>query len=56
MDESIYEAILERQLRAVHDDLKWYVQLQVFDANDSEGLFSRLPDNTSLTIGARFDL
>ncbi len=56
LDENIYEVIFEQQLRALHEDLKLTVQLQVFDADDDEGLFSQLPDNTSLAIGLRFEL
>jgi hypothetical protein len=54
LDERVYEVIFERQLRAVHEDLQWFAHLQVFDA-DETGLFSALPDNTSLTIGLRFE-
>ena len=56
LDERVYESIFERQLRAVHEDLKWFVQLQVFDADDDEGLFSMFPDNTSISAGLRFEL
>lgn len=55
MKERIYEVIFEQQLRALHEDLALTLHLQVFDTDDRAGVFSMLPDNTSLGAGLRFD-
>jgi len=56
-DEKIVEAIFERQLRSVHEDLKFTVQLQLFDPpSTGESLFDFFPDNSSLAVGLRWDL
>ena len=53
--ELIGEAIYEQQLRAIHEDVKLQVGLQVFDPDDDEGLFSFFPNNTNLRFALRFD-
>ncbi|MFT5284229.1 MAG: hypothetical protein ACI8TQ_000385 [Planctomycetota bacterium] len=56
LNENIYEFIFERQLRSIHEDLKLITAVQVFDADDTEGLFSALPDNTNGRVSLRFEL
>ncbi len=54
--ESIFEGLFERQLRALHEDLKLRVQLQLFDPpGTGESLFDFFPNNSSLLVGLRFD-
>ena len=56
VDEQIYEALYERQLRSVHEDLRLIVHAQVIQAADpGESFFSLFPDSSSLAIGLRFD-
>ena len=56
-DERIVEAIFERQLRGLHEDLKLFVQLQYIDAaSPGSSVFGFFPDNSSLAVGLRFDL
>ena len=56
-DERVVEAIFERQLRSLHEDLKLFVQLQYFDAaSPGSSVFGFFPDNSSLAVGLRFDL
>ena len=55
-DESITEAIFERQLRSLHEDLKLIVQFQYYRAESgSNTLLGTFPDNTSLAVGLRWD-
>jgi len=55
LSERVYEFIYEQQLRALHEDLKLICSLQVFNASDTQGLFSALPDNTAGTVTLRFE-
>lgn len=55
LDEQAFEAVFEHQLRGLHEDLKLIVQLQILDFDDPAGLFSQLPDNTSVSVGLRFE-
>ena len=55
-DETIFETVFESQLRAVHEDLKLTLRLQVFDPPDTgESLFDFFPNNTSISVGLRWD-
>ena len=55
LSERVYEVIYEQQLRALHEDLKLICSLQVFNASDTQGLFSALPNNTNGTVTLRFE-
>ena len=55
-DERVAEAIFQRQLRFVDDDLQLELQLRWFDrAPTGETLFSLFPNNSSVAIGLRYD-
>ena len=55
--ETIVELIYERQLRAIHEDLKFSAQWQRFDPpGTGESLFDFFPNNSSLAIGLRWDM
>ncbi|MEM7305291.1 MAG: hypothetical protein AAF682_01410 [Planctomycetota bacterium] len=55
--EVIWESIFETQLRAIHEDLKLNVQLQLFDPpGNGESVFDFFPNNSLLAIGLRWDL
>ncbi|MFT5151809.1 MAG: hypothetical protein ACI841_001796, partial [Planctomycetota bacterium] len=54
--ESIAEAIYQRQLRSVHEDLKLTLQFQHFNAGDEQAsVIDLFPDNTSVAVGLRWD-
>jgi hypothetical protein len=54
--ESVAEAIFERQLRALHEDLKLTLQFQHFDAaSGGSTLLGQFPNNSSVAIGLRWD-
>ncbi len=54
--ESVTEAIFERQLRALHEDVKLTLQFQHFDsAAGGNTLLGQFPDNSSVAIGLRWD-
>ena len=55
-DEIVFEGIFERQLRALHEDLKLTAQLQLFDPpGNGKSLFDFFPNNSSLAVGLRWD-
>lgn len=54
--EWVLEGILERQLRAIHEDVQLELGIQVFDAARSEpGLFSIYPNNSNISLALRWD-
>lgn len=54
--EVIGELLYETQLRRWHEDLKFGIQLQMFDpAGSNESLFGLFPNNTSLLFRLRLD-
>lgn len=54
--ETILQGILERQLRYIHDDLKATVDVQWFFLNrGEESIFAFFPNNSSLTVGLRYE-
>ncbi|MCS1411355.1 MAG: hypothetical protein M2R45_04555 [Verrucomicrobia subdivision 3 bacterium] len=56
VNEHVIKAIYKRQLRFLHEDLKFRLQLQYFDqVPNGESFFSLFPDNTSLAAGRRWD-
>jgi hypothetical protein len=55
--ETIFELIYERQLRAIHEDVKLSIQWQTFDPpGTGESLFDFFPNNSSVAVGLRWDL
>lgn len=55
-DEKVLETIFERQLRAIHEDLKLSLQLQLFDPpKTGESLFDFFPNNSSVAVALRLD-
>ena len=55
-DEFIIEAIFERQLRSIDDDLKLIMQIQVFEPpGTGESLFDFFPNNSSAAVALRWD-
>ncbi len=55
-DERIYELIAERTLRSIDEDLTAFVSAQVFHQPDNgRTLFDLFPNNTSVSIGLRWD-
>jgi hypothetical protein len=56
VEERIYEAVFERQLRSIDEDLKLTLQLQIFDLDDEPGsFFGSLENLSSIAIGLRWD-
>ena len=54
--ERLYELAFATQLRGLHEDLQWSVQLQVFEPpGTGESFFDFFPDNTSLATALRWD-
>ena len=54
--EVILEGVLERQLRALHEDLKLTLQVQWFDPpGNGKSLFDYFPNNSSVAVGLRWD-
>ncbi|MCZ6689794.1 MAG: hypothetical protein O7H41_09340 [Planctomycetota bacterium] len=54
--EFVAEAILERQLRFVHEDLKVRLGVQYFEPDRSEpGFFAFFPNNTNVSVALRYD-
>ena len=55
-EEVVFESIFERQLRAIHEDLKFSLQLQIFDPpKTGESLFDFFPNNSSVAFRFRLD-
>lgn len=55
-EEWVGELRYETQLRRWHEDVKFGIQLQVFDpADPGQSLFGLFPDNSSLLFSLRFD-
>ena len=55
-DEIIAEILFERQLRALHEDLKLRLQFQFFDPpGTGESFLDFFPNNTSIAAALRWD-